>query len=58
MLYNYKNEKQDKCCSAVDLDSIIKLTLLSHILSGGSFEERSALAYFVCTALLHKCMDS
>ena len=37
---------------------LINVTLLSHILSGGSLEDRSALAYFVCTALLHKCIDS
>ena len=37
---------------------LTNVTLLSHILSGGSLEDRSALAYFVCTALLHKCIDS
>ena len=36
----------------------IEYTFWSHMLSGGSLDDRSALAYLVWTALLHKCIDS
>ena len=39
-------------------DVAIEYTFWSHMLSGGSLDDRSALAYLVWTALLHKCIDS